>query len=214
MTDKINDIDQRWNNEGELWNEDNPPPKTRRFLRPLPAENEIFGVQAERQKVIHDWNRETDQPVVAKEDLPPKHTHFTGNFAALRAMRVAHQHRINFWGEEGPIRLFTSSDVPDPSQAQLDQQYQDLQLFSYLPDSMLPTRRQFEDLARPQRRAAVTQARLADAGVTTGAQDQTDDTTDARLVISSQQPLLPASVPFSGNLADFCAERIREQINA
>lgn len=216
MTDRINDAAQTWNNDGELWNDDNPPSGVRRYLRPLPPEGEVFNPKAPRRSVVRDFDPAFERAEQAEQDLPPRHTYFTGNFASLRAMRVAHQHRVSFWGEDGPLRLFTRSDIPDPNSDQLDQQYEDLQLFSYLPPGLLPTRRQFEDLARPQRRQAATQGRLNRLGVvvdTGSSNGQDQDAADDRLVITTQQPLLPASVPFSGNLADFCTERIRETIS-
>lgn len=208
--DYINAEEHNWNLPGELWNDDQEPRVVTRFLRPLPPDTQNFGSPAlPRSPVVRDFNPDIDAAERDTAPAAPRQTYFTGGFAALRAMRVSHQHRVGFWNLDGPVRLLTASDTPDPNSAQLDQQYADLRLFSYLPEALFPTRSQFEDLARPQSRGAATQAQLGQVGVV-AASAVVDD---ARIVDATNQPLLELVIPFSTGLDDFCQSRIKAVVS-
>jgi hypothetical protein len=202
MADIINVVNRGvFNAPGQLFNSDEPiQGGPQRYLRALPDEQGSAVPVAPRPKRFTTLDGK--QPAeIAEADAPILSVPVVGCLAAVRAARITHQHREKVWGPDSMVGLVAQTSAADPTPAQLDQMYSDLELFSYLPAQMRPTRAEFEDLARPQRRATVVQTSLAKAGVVISREPVQRPVLDDP---TSDEALLPAQVPFSETALDSC----------
>lgn len=211
--DHINNLDHTWNLEGELWNEDNPKPIVRRFLQPIDDSFDHEELNPKAKRPTNDTRVLLDpaaaEKILAAQESPVRRTLLVGSYSAIRAARVAHQHRVGFWDEEGVIGYLGSSSTPDPSEDDIDQLYEDLQLFSYLPPALLPSREEFGDLAKPQKRTAVLRSRLPDLGLVLTIDNRASADTDV-----TNRPLIPAQAPFIDNVSTFCEDELQRILGA
>lgn len=206
--DQINRQTQVFNAPGELWNSDAPASKPR-YLQPIKESVRSPGIPGPtRPRVLRNFDpvAEPEQISTVQPAPPPTQT-FAGSFSALRAMRVCHQYRVGFWGPSSVMRLLSQNRNPDPSQSALDQMYADFQLFNYLPDSMTPTREQFDDFAKPQKRQALLQSSLDQIGIRSSQASTGATATDDRLS-DIDSTVLPTPVPFRSSVTTFCTQRV------
>lgn len=206
--DQINRESQVFNAPTELWNSDDPA-KPPRYLQPIKESRPATGVPGPtRPRVLRSFDPFSEPEQISTVQPPPPPTvTFAGSMSALRAMRVCHQYRVGFWGPNGPLRLLSQNRNPDPSQSALDQMYADFLLFNYLPDSMTPTREQFDDFAKPQKRQALMQASLSQIGVQQAQVSTGANAVDDRLS-ELDSTVLPTPVPFRSSVTTFCTQRV------
>jgi hypothetical protein len=183
-----------------------PPTQTRRILRQVSAPSaELTSSRAEtrsgRTRTVFGASVEDfSKTSTVEAPAPLRSKTLTGYFGAVRAAQVAHQHRVDFWGQTGVAATVAASPLPDPSAETLDAQYSDLQAAAYMPDSLQPSRSEFDDLARPQRRVAVVTAAATKMGIT-----NTSEVT----ALPAETVTLPtiAGLPFAETLQRTCGAR-------
>jgi len=147
--DDINSL-STYNNPGELFGSD----VVRRVRRVIPAEpREVFGSSSD------DFDTADQSP--PEPELPLQRVELAGSFSLLRAARVAHQHRVEFWESNRVLPAIGGSSAPDPSTASLEEQFNDMILNSYLPPSLTPSRAEFEIMSSPTRRLEYLQTLVA-----------------------------------------------------
>jgi hypothetical protein len=125
-----------------------------------------------------------------------------GSFAAIRARRILHQYRIAFWEDSGIIDQKTSSTAADPTQADIDANWNNFQLFSYLPDELSISKQTFADYITPSKNSANVRDSLANMGI------NTNFTANPAPLVSNTAAIvstLPSQTPFASNLSQFCA---------
>lgn len=135
------------------------------------------------------------------------YTPYVGGFSGVRAAQVMHQHDIKFWTEGGVVDVVMKSKQPDPSSAEIDQMYADLQLFSYMPTGMLPTAAEFADQVTPSRRTLAAKRDLRKAGIFAS---NTNNAASAASISNTDTVGLPTLIgqpPFADRLTDWCAMR-------
>lgn len=202
MADTINVVNRGvFNAPGQLFNSDEPiQGGPQRYLRALPDDQGPAVPVAPRPKRFTTLDGKQPSEI-AQADPPILVTPVVGCLAAVRAASIAHQHREKVWGVDSMVGLVASSYEADPTPDQLDQMYADLELFSYLPPQLIPTRAEFEDLAKPQRRPTVVQISLSKAGILITPEPTQRPVLDDP---TSDEALLPAQVPFSETALDAC----------
>lgn len=125
-----------------------------------------------------------------------------GSFAAIRARRILHQYRIAFWSDSGIIDQQTASTAADPTQADIDENWKNFQLFSYLPDQLSISKQTFSDYITPSKNAANVKDSLASMGINTSfTPNPAPLVSNTTAIVSS----LPSQTPFASNLSQFCA---------
>ena len=199
-SDYVNKIGGVYNREGELFNDDTPALRVRRFIRPteLPEEGDAFPGDPERPTIRSTFPDEVpDRPAARKV--------VAGSFATVRAARSAHQHEQKLWDPTYLPAHVGQSGVSDPTDAALAQQYQDLRDFSYLPASMMPTEQEFFDAARPSKRGGFLAEHLADMGIDSASEDDSPTLEGAVEGEAAPRLLLP---PFVPSTRRGCTERL------
>lgn len=201
--DRINAMGRGvFNAPGQLFNSDDPVSSgVRRYVQALPPDPGTETPTVTRPKRFTTFGPQQPREV-AEADPVPHVQPVVGCMAAVRAARIAHQHRNQVWGRDVLIGLVAASDTPDPTPDQIEQMYSDLQLFTYLPSNMLPSRTEFEDMVRPQRRQALVESRLTDLGIAVQAQPVSTPLLVDEEVANDE--LLPAQVPFSESNLNSC----------
>ncbi|HSW50414.1 MAG TPA: hypothetical protein VLH09_09580 [Bryobacteraceae bacterium] len=203
MTDRINIVNHGvFNAEGQLFNADQPvADASRRFLRPIPpTPDPSIGTKVERPKRFTTLNA----PSEAQKQTQPAEAlvvPVVGCLAAVRAARIAQQHREQIWSADSVVGLVSENGAADPTPDQIDQMYEDLRLFSYLPESMIPTREEFDDLAKPQRRTTVVQTSLSSMGIVLRTAAATRPQLETQ---EDNNELLPDQVPFYESSLNNC----------
>lgn len=219
--DSVNQPNQRFNEQGELFDSDHKRQKIR-YLKALPPERPAAGSGPgnERPTVRRSFDSNAEEIAAAAAgnpqnirgyissdeniEKPIKRRPLVGNFSAVRAARVLHQHAIDFWGEAGVIPYVVGQARPDPSSNDASQTYQDFLLFSYLPKPMQPTRQEFLNLITPSKAVVTIQDRLTSMGIET-----------PRVLIDAEAnddtPLISAAPPFAENLGSFCRNGVFAQ---
>jgi len=210
--DSINQSGVRWNEPGQLFGYDISPRPVTRVLYPIPPEPTAFPYPPPATTpVVTDFVSGTDQPIATAPEPPPGRDALVGPFAAVRASRILHQHRIQFWALQGPIRLIVGqvdAGTPDPD---LTGAYNDFLMFNYLPGVLVPSQAEFEDWSRPRKRPEVVQGQLSRQGITTG------NTASPSIETTPSEPievLIPINTPFRESLSDYCASRLKTRIEA
>ena len=145
--------------------------------------------------------------VTTKAPPEPERRVFDGPTCAVRAARLAHQYRVDFWGDSSAIATL-GSDRGDPSEAALEQAYQDFVLFSYLPSQLMPTKAAFRDMSRPSARASIIREALPAMGINTTATTQQTPQTIETYDDPSNLPLITAPPPYSETMGSLCANAL------
>ena len=187
---------------GSLWGSNNPQ-RPRTFAQQIPRAP--LADDRPKPQVLSKLSPEPGERVVAQAPAAPERRVFEGSFAGLRAMRLLHQYRIDFWGDSSAVALLGSSSG-DPSEAQLDQAYDDFVLFSYLPPQLMPTKAVFRDMSRPTARSSVLRSSLPTMGINTAGQQvlpQTRESTDDATLL----PIITAPPPYSETLGSLCSRQ-------
>ncbi len=196
-----------FNTPQHVYNGEGVEAKSFRFLIPLPPQdfNAAIATPAGPQ-VLTDFaaipsDVQSNAFVVNDvQDTVPR-TPVTGSFSAVRARRILHQYRIGFWSDAGIIDQLTASNAADPTQDQIDTNWANFQLFSYLPDALMPTKEQFSDLITPSKNATNVLDALPLMGINTSVV-----TNPVPTVVAPAAPAsLPDPTPFASNLSQFCA---------
>jgi hypothetical protein len=143
----------------------------------------------------------TAPQVNAGAPKPPAYEALTGSFSGVRAAQSLRQHQIDFWGESAIVEHVMAAPGADPSSTQIDQMYSDLQLFSYMPADMLPSKEEFADQVTPSRAAAAARMQLVTAGIIT------NNNWSQPQPATEPTPMITASPPFADKLTDWCASR-------
>ena len=206
--DQINERTTTFNESGQLWN-DNQSNLTKSFsyLRQVFDETQLPNIapDATRPKVLTDFSAiESDVSSSSvtsdtTDDVP--RTPIYGSFAAVRALRLLHQHRIGFWGESGIVETISARNGTDPSSADIQNKYQTFLLFSYLPDELTPTQEEFGDLITPSKMPANIRNALPNMGITVVTTSRDPEFAGANGDITT---ILPDPHPFADNLSSFC----------
>lgn len=87
-----------------------------------------------------------------------------GPLLLVRAERTVTQHQDGLWSSGGALDVLTEDGTVLSTEA-LDQLEQDVELFSYLPVALRPTRTQLEAYAQPARRRALMAAMVSQYGI-------------------------------------------------
>jgi len=196
----LNQQSSPFNAQGELFNSNVLVSRPSHFVTPIAAAS-LPGtlLPPVRPRVLTNLGGDVAPVVVDTPAVTTKQ--MTGSYAATRAARVAHMHEA---GVFDLIRThLTQTTKPDPTDAQLDQQYADLRAFSYMPTQMLPTREEFGQMSRPSQVAGYissVMSKIAGVGRPTTLTPPAEQG-------SVTVPLLPANTPYSQSLNAFCAER-------
>lgn len=93
-----------------------------------------------------------DYTPFASEAAPPavfRRQTVVGNFSAVRAARILHQHAINFWTDPDIRAVLNNPPAPVYSDDVIQKLYQDFTLFNYLPAAMTPTQAEFTAIVQP-----------------------------------------------------------------
>lgn len=206
--DLINSQQHGWNEPGELFNEDQPTPKVFRYLRARPENIDAspYPSQEERAKKTTFVDPDVNERIKVTDDAPVQRTALVGNYAAVRAAQVAHQHRVGFWDSEGVVGFIGRASAPNPSDDQLDQMWEDLQLFSYLPPELMPSEDQFKQYAKPQDRVGVIRNNLGNLGLRDSSPNTAD--LDDRNGSLDNEPLIPPPPAFSEFGLSFCQREL------
>lgn len=199
-SDYINRNERVFNRPGELFNDNAPVPTVRRFIPQTepPDDATPFPSAPERPTVRSDF------PVPAPPRSPVRKI-VAGSFSTVRASRTVHQHAVSLWGEDYLPSHVGRSSVPDPSPAELTQQYQDLRLFSYLPPQIMPSQDEFIQAATPSLRGGFLAERLEDMGIETAGEDENPPALESAETGVSQMRLV---APFAPVINRGCAERL------
>jgi len=88
-----------------------------------------------------------------------------GQVSGVRTAMVNHQHMMDFWVAEGVAGADLNLTKPNPPTVSIDHMEEDMQLFSFMPAGMLPTREEFERMVSPGRHGDVVNAVLHAAGL-------------------------------------------------
>lgn len=202
---QVNVPESPFNSPSRVYNGEGVEAKAYRFVTRMPAS--ISGqlptptsprVLTEFAAVAEDLS--SDAIVVTDVTDTVPRTPIVGSFAAIRARRILHQYRISFWDDSGIVDQLTASSEADPSQATIDTNWNNFQLFSYLPSPLMPTQEQFADLITPSKNAANVRDSLAKMGIYTAVV-----TNPAPVFILPPATSLPGQTPFASNLSQFCA---------
>ena len=202
MTD-ANPVNQQFapfNTQGELFNSNTVAARPTRFITPLPTTT-LPGMPSRptRPRVLTQLEGEAKQVVTDTPAIPTRL--MSGSFSGVRAARMAHMHEQAIFDV---IRVYlTQTTKSDPTDAQIDEQYADLQTFSYLPAQLMPTREEFGQMSRPSQVAGYIGSvmdKISGASRPTVRNPPREDGT-------ATLPLLPARTPYSQALNAFCAER-------
>lgn len=196
------------NAPGQLYGPDASAPAFRRALAPMDDEV-VAPTPNERPRVLTRLPGEPAPALAADTDNLPAEAPVVldGPFSAVRAARVAHQYRVDFWSPDSDVLgVLAEDDSANPSDAQLDTMYNDLALFSYLPAQLFPTRASFGEQSKPTQRAAYLATTTADVGVGTGVQTQTPA---IRTFTGGTEsgPILPVNTPFAMRIGTQCMDR-------
>lgn len=192
--------------QGSLWGS-NTPSRIRTFAPSVPRPQQP-DPRPPSPGVVTDLNASVSNGRVSTVAPPePERRVVEGPVSSVRAARLAHQYRIGFWGDSSAIATL-GSDRGDPSEAALDQAYDDFVLFSYLPAPLMPTKAAFRDMSRPTARAAVIREALPAMGINTTATQaqvpQTIETYDN----PSNLPIITAPPPYSETMGSLCANAL------
>jgi hypothetical protein len=170
--DAVNDPNRQFNAEGSQFN-GNFENIQRRVYKQLPDEAPVPGTSfgARPARVRKDFVEATPEIVQVDRgnlDAPLKERKHFGNFSAVRAARILHQHRIGFWTTFGAIEHIAVTSLPDPTQDEVDQMYKDFLLFNYLPLPMIPDSIAFANMVVPSKAAAIIRNNLPQMGIVAG----------------------------------------------
>lgn len=181
MPDDINDTGTVFNEEGELFNDDAGRPVGKQYVQRTYRPGFFEEARDIPRGRGNAPGRRVVQQVATPSDVPNtqvttrattiRSVSFKGSFSAVRAMRTAHQHRINFWEESGVVGVLGSNNASDPSEAQVDTLYADLLLHNYMPAPLVVSRDEFADMIKPQRRTELLLGAIAEMGIQSQRQD-------------------------------------------
>ena len=197
MADQINVGKQVFNEPGELFDSDTSPRVVRYLQQLRPDRSAIEGIVP----------NEPPDPTPRDTEDPIPRTSAVGSFSGVRAARIMHQHRIGFWTFGDVLPYVAQSQQADPTEDEIDQMYDDLLLFNYLPNSMTPTRAEFGEMTKPSKREAFIRSRLSELGVLL---DQNAEVSNAVTAAAPQQ-IIPAPPPFAERLSTFCLNKFYEE---
>jgi hypothetical protein len=200
-----------FNDEGEQFNADAEiTNRTLRFLSQVREEEvSITKTDPSRQQTLRFVDPDRAARVEQQFGKPIPRQPFVCGFAVGRAIRTNQQHRAGLWSENGAVRLLAENNTNDPSEADLQQGWEDLQLFSYLPPALQVSEDVYRDMARPRKRQAVLRDALLQQGLNASANRE-----DVGVGVQYQDnpELLPPATPFSNNRLSICEERLRNLI--
>lgn len=199
----------RFNERRQLFNKNDPTP-VRAYLRPLdedtfPDDPSLTSGLAPRTRIGGERLEE-----VRPARAVPRRVVF-GYFSAVRSSRIVHQHIQRLWDAHAFPKHFGASTQPDPSPQTVDQMYEDFQLFSYLPPEIAPSRAEFEDYAKPQKRADLISANLPRMGIVTtppSSEGVTPPQASEEQWFNPFPVELVSTTPFTSPFRTGCAERL------
>lgn len=186
------------NSQGRYNSSGRTPAAPPHFVRPAPAEQ--VNAPSVTPSVRSKFTGKPQPQVVVNAPAPVLQQQLAGSFSAVRAMQTLYQHAIGFWTDSGIVDMVAASNQPDPSETQIDQMYADLQLFSYLPAALVPSRSEFGDMVKPSHRSAAITARLSQMGINLKPQTIAS-------VPAATQALIPPPPPFAQRLSFACNGR-------
>jgi len=203
---QINVPQSPFNSPSRVYNGEGVEKKAFRYIKPERNETvDTTTLLPTRPQVLTDFaavasDLDSDAFVVTDVTDTVPRTPIVGTFAAIRARRILHQYRIGFWSTAGIIDQITASSESDPSQTDIDNNWNNFQLFSYLPSQLMPTKEQFADLITPSKNASNVRNSLPSMGINT-----TVVTNPLPNAIAPAAASLPSQTPFASNLSQFCA---------
>lgn len=210
-TDHINDPTRGFNEPQELFGNNETSLDTgrkvivRRSFFPSPDPS-ITGVRRDDgrvQRQIGSVSEDFAGSSVRQSEIPQiEREVFSGSIAMIRAARIIHQYDVRFWEPDGVVTYATASNQPAPDPAQAEARYNDFLAFSYLPEQMLPTPTQFNDLTHPAARGPLVVEFLRRAGLVTSPTQTGPEVPQAFDVAAEEPPLVPP--PFAENLQSSC----------
>lgn len=145
----------------------------RRVYKQLPDEAPHPGAAYNHRpaRVRKDFVEPSRSVVYAEEGntkASTKERKLFGNFSAVRAAKILHQHSIGFWTTLGALEYIAATSLPDPTQDEIDQMYRDFRLFNYLPLAMTPDAVAFANMVVPSKAAVIMRSNLPQMGIVTG----------------------------------------------
>lgn len=203
----INSDSTSFNTPTRVYNGDAVDVKSYKYLTPQTTPIDTTTAVPPRPAILTDFGAIASDlastTVVANDvlDTVPRSA-IVGSFAAIRARRILHQYRIAFWSDSGIIDQQTASTAADPTQADIDENWKNFQLFSYLPDQLSISKQTFADYLTPSKNAANVRDSLSRMGI------NTDFTSNPAPLVSNTAAIvstLPSQTPFASNLSQFCA---------
>ena len=161
--DTINtNVNGKFNADAQLFNDNDPVAPPNRFLRPTLDPRPEY----ERSPAPTLRTRFGEEERVAEQRKPsPYRKPLYGSFAGVRSARNVHQHEFDLWSPQAFPAVVGDDSRPDPSDADLAQQYEDYQLFSYLPPTMEVGEEEFRAMSRPSNRPAYLTENLENMGI-------------------------------------------------
>lgn len=160
MADQIDSVP--FNAPGELFGSNGAPLTVNRFLVAEPKVLASFPSAVQRPRVLADF-QSTSEAEAAAAPVYVVHT-ITGPPALVRAERITTQHQDDFWQPGGAIDGLTDNGTALSNSA-LDQVQSDLELMSYLPKNLQPTRPQIDAFAQPARRKQLMAKAVSQYGI-------------------------------------------------
>lgn len=159
-------------------------------------------VQRQLGATKQDFVPDTREVVTSEDPAPIERDVYSGTVASTRAARVIHQYDIDFWGNTGVMAYATRSTQPQMSEDEITEKYNDFVAFSYLPNSLLPSKELFRDMVNPQSRTAAMPGLLLAAGLVTTPTNTVGLVNQTDLGGVEDLPTIPP--PFASNLQSAC----------
>lgn len=160
MVDRVNNA--QFNTPGELFGANGTAPVVNRFLVAEPKVLSDFPAAQQRPRVLSDFKSGAEINAPA-EPTYEVHT-LIGPSGLVRAERITTQHEDEFWKPGGAVDSLTEDGTP-LSVTAMDQVQSDLDLMSYLPPKLQPTRSDIEAFAQPSRRKQLRTALVGQYGI-------------------------------------------------
>jgi len=203
MADRINELTHLFNTD--LFNRSYTKVK-KVIYTAMPQDAPTPGAAPSNQpaKIRRDFASVAEDTIVEVQKPPGVYKRpVIGNFSAVRAARILHQHQVGFWTDLGVVELVAEPLQPDPSPDDTEQMYQDFLLFNYPPLARTPTKTDFVDMVTSSKTAVVLKDRLPQMGIVTGGKVQprlNDHLTNPSEADSDPTPFLPVQPPFAESL--------------
>ncbi len=167
-------------------------PEPRRTAAESPRPRLLMLLPGATEQVLVRDGKEEDETLAPPVEL-------RGALSAVRAALVMHQHEEALWAQQNFPTHLGASPQTDLSQADIDERYETLQLYSYLPASLQLSREDFAAMLRPSARPAYLTANLRAMGI-----DVTAPRALPEAGTLAAAATLPANTPFAERLTQFC----------